>query len=117
MIQAIGQRICILRESKGLTQATLGKEVGLTQPAICQIERGKREHIKFQQLMKIADVLEVPIWDLLNINLNQPSERPIQSLDFSATLRDALIELSLLPPKHQEKVGAIIQGILELELP
>lgn len=88
--------------------------MGLTQPAICQIERGQREQLKFQHLEKIAGVFEVPVWDLIDANLNEHTERSTQLLGFSATLRNALIELSLLPPKHQEKVGAIIQSILEL---
>lgn len=38
--QAIGQRIATLRDIAGLTQWALGRQVGVTQPAVSQWETG-----------------------------------------------------------------------------
>ena len=47
-----------LREEKGLTQAQLGKELGLDQTTISQYERGVREP-DFQILKKLRDYFGV----------------------------------------------------------
>lgn len=57
------QNIRDAREAKGLTQEQFAKLVGVTQGAVAQWENGLT-HPSFDKLMKIADVLEVPLDEL-----------------------------------------------------
>ncbi len=52
----IGQRIADIRETEGLTQASLAKRVGTTQSAIARIESGK-QNISADMLKKIGQAL------------------------------------------------------------
>lgn len=62
----LGNVVSVARANKHLTQDQLAKECGLTQTSIALIENGKtRPHIA--SLIKIANVLEVPAMNLLNI--------------------------------------------------
>lgn len=58
------QNIRDAREAKGLTQEQFAKLVGVTQGAVAQWENGLT-HPSFDKLMKIADVLEVPLDELV----------------------------------------------------
>lgn len=58
------QNIRDAREAKGLTQEQFAKLVGVTQGAVAQWENGMT-HPSFDKLMKIADVLEVPLDELV----------------------------------------------------
>ena len=107
----VGQRIHLLREKKGITQEMLAVEVGLTQPAICQIERGKRQHLNPQYLEKIAAKLDVSIQELLNIGMNKEETF---LLNLTNDLRSSLLKLSELSPHQQDKIGRIILNIIEL---
>ncbi len=107
----VGQRILFFRERKGFTQENLAEKVGLTQPAICQIERGKRQQLNLKQLGDIAMALDVSVPDLLQID---PNEAQPVFFGLSTALRNTLNKLSQLTPQQQDKVGTIIQNILEL---
>jgi len=58
------QNIRDAREAKGMTQEQFAKLVGVTQGAVAQWENGLT-HPSFDKLMKIADVLEVPLDELV----------------------------------------------------
>lgn len=62
----IGTLIQETRQSKGLTQAQLAKELGTSQSAINRIEKGG-QNISLDMLARISDVLSSPI-----VSLNQP---------------------------------------------
>ncbi|MFH1645007.1 MAG: helix-turn-helix transcriptional regulator [Candidatus Omnitrophota bacterium] len=59
-IKAVGEQIRLARKSKGLTQAELSKESGLSQQLISYIENGYL-NISFETLMKIVEVLDIEI--------------------------------------------------------
>jgi transcriptional regulator with XRE-family HTH domain len=63
LYKVIGQRIALARGGK-FTQLELALRVGISRPAIANIERGEQQ-IYVHQLMSIADALEVPLDDLL----------------------------------------------------
>ncbi len=115
-MQGIGFKISKFRETKGLTQEALGNKVGLTQPAICQIEKGKRAHLNFQHLENIALALEIDVWDLFQVPVTESrnSDQGASLFFSSKSLRNALTSLSSLSPNQQDKVGQILQSILEL---
>ena len=58
------QNIRDAREAKGLTQEQFAKLVGVTQGAVAQWENGMT-HPSFDKLIMIADVLEVPLDELV----------------------------------------------------
>lgn len=60
----IGDRIRIIRESKNMTQETLGNLSGFTQSQISKIESNTRR-VTIQDLPKLATALGVSVSDLL----------------------------------------------------
>jgi repressor LexA len=62
---ALGNRIAQLRRANHLSQQELGEKVGLTRGYISQIETGIQREINNSLIQKFADVLEVPVEDLL----------------------------------------------------
>lgn len=57
-------RIRALREERGLTQAALALELGLTQSNVSAMERGDRG-VTIHQAVKLAEILAVSVDDLL----------------------------------------------------
>lgn len=60
-----GDRIKVLRESKGLTQEELGKLVGTTKQTIFKYETGKIENIPYSRIEDIAKVFDCAPGDIL----------------------------------------------------
>lgn len=73
-MNAIGNKIKLLRESLGLTQADFSKKVKLSQSAISQFEDGKRSP-SIQALEKISEGCGVSIETLLGKS-QKHSENP-----------------------------------------
>ena len=59
----LGRQLRALRTQRGLNQITLAKRVGVTQPYIVALEKG-RENPTLSTLGKLAEVLRVEIRDL-----------------------------------------------------
>ena len=60
----LGEHIREVRERAGMTQAELGKKVGVSGVAIMRYEKGSRQP-RFEQLEAIAAALEVPVTALM----------------------------------------------------
>lgn len=73
-----GKRLAELRKSKGLTQAELGKKIGVSQRVIAYYE-GETSYPPAALLPKIAKVLSVSIDDLF-INKEDPEKSVNQKL-------------------------------------
>lgn len=58
--RAVGQRIQVLRKSKGLSQTALGRAIGVTLQQVQKYENGSNR-VGAGRLSEIARVLEVPI--------------------------------------------------------
>lgn len=58
------QRLCILREQKGLTQEELAKLINISQPSYNAYERGKGKPAKNTQI-QLAKVLRVTVEELM----------------------------------------------------
>lgn len=72
----VGNNIKKIRKAKGLTQADLGRKLGISQAAIGQFEKGKTS-IKIETIEKISKALDVPVNSLLlglDIDPNESSE-------------------------------------------
>jgi transcriptional regulator with XRE-family HTH domain len=60
----LGQRIKIARTARKINQVTLAKRVGVTQPYIVALEKG-RENPTLRTLARLAKALKVPFAELL----------------------------------------------------
>ena len=60
---ALSQKIAYYRERKGMSQAALGEKAGVSQAAICQIERGQTKP-RLETVFRIATALGVEMSDL-----------------------------------------------------
>jgi putative transcriptional regulator len=60
----LGQRIRALREERGLTQAALAKQLGVSRPLVNAYETGKQAP-RFCHLVKLHRVLGIPRGALL----------------------------------------------------
>ena len=72
--QAIGARIRTARQAADLSQAELGKRVGLDQAYISRLENGTAEGTP-AQLLEISRVLGVPVSQLLGDTLREERAR------------------------------------------
>lgn len=64
-----GRRLQTLRRNAGITQEQLADKTGLTMESISNIERGLFGP-KFENLEKIATVLDVPVKELFDFGSN-----------------------------------------------
>ncbi len=53
----VQQQLADLRERRGLSQAQLAAAIGVSQPRIAQIEKGRIEGFRIQTLMRVAEAL------------------------------------------------------------
>jgi transcriptional regulator with XRE-family HTH domain len=60
----VGHKIRELRDSKGWSQRMLADHAGIENAHLARLELGQRE-AGLLILQKIADALEVPVWELL----------------------------------------------------
>lgn len=74
-----GERIKKVRLEKGITQTELAQKLGIPYQSIGQWERGIRNP-KRETLQKIADALDVELWELLGDRCD-----PIRAVDPSET--------------------------------
>lgn len=61
----VGTVLKDLRLKRNISQKSIAEKVGLTQQAIALIENGKRK-VDFDLFLKIVDVLDYPICDVIN---------------------------------------------------
>ena len=59
-IKMIGNKIRLMRVSKGLSQQNLAKEIGITQAHLSNIENGRRS-ANIDVILHLHDCLKVPI--------------------------------------------------------
>ena len=62
----IGERIRKLRTEAGISQETLGDQVGLTQASISRVETGKQQ-LRLVTLDKVAAALNITTTSLMEI--------------------------------------------------
>lgn len=73
-ISILGQNIKHFRKAKGISAYRLAKESNVGGSTISQIENGQRQTLNSDTLVKIAEVLNISVNDLLNINDNTEYE-------------------------------------------
>ncbi len=65
LLKQLGERIRHIRKERGITQIIFAEKANVNDNLIGRIERGERT-ATFIQLIKIAEVLEVQLTDLLD---------------------------------------------------
>lgn len=105
MSEPIGTKIRRLRKRAGLTQTELALRIGVTQPALSQIEKG-RTSPKLDTLADIAEVLDCEI-DLADKDSRDLTERQRRFIDLATEAAHLLDEdaLSHLQMMVQGAVG------------
>lgn len=61
----LGRHIAALRDRRGLTQAELGKAIGLSRQRVTQLEAGRKAWPSPEIFNALAKVLDVPVQELL----------------------------------------------------
>lgn len=74
----LGRRIRDIRKAKGWTQEELGSRADISYKFIGEIERGQ-QNPSFDTLVKIADALEVELYELLRFEEGIPSRKELES--------------------------------------
>lgn len=93
----LSNKVKAFRISKGMTQKQLADTLNVSQNAIYNWENGKRD-IKIETLQKIADALEVPLYELL-------ASSDIVSI---TNENDAIKAGAVLDQIHAQKVASAI---------
>lgn len=93
----IGQRLKVLRQSLGLTQAQMATELGVSASYITLIEADQRP-ASAQFLMKLASIYD------LNISELAPASDAQLAADFNAALKDPLLQAGQIPKVEIEAV-------------
>ena len=60
----IGQRLAMLRRTKGLSQEDLAKLIGMSRPSLAQVEQGNRG-LDVLELVRIVEVLQCSVYSLI----------------------------------------------------
>lgn len=61
----IGRRIKVLREKVGMSQESLAKKMGLSRPAVSQVETGDRK-LAADELQKLSQIFQVSLDDIFS---------------------------------------------------
>lgn len=85
----IGDKIKLLRKSKGMTQSELGEHLGVKKNAVSKWECGRVEDIPAGKIKMMAEIFEVPTSYLID------GEEPIKNQPAGASSADEL-DLAIL---------------------
>lgn len=111
--QRIGEIIKKARENAGLSQGKLAALLGVQNPVIYKYENGKIKVIPFEKRVKLAEILNVPLFDLLYSDegiTNLREELGINYLNKEYDLLDALmieLQTDLENADSVEKIEAV----------
>ena len=98
----IGNKIRILRESKGWTQENLGLKIGISQNNITTIEKGKK-FVSMDKVYKILEVFDISLDDLFEDVLVASQNSETNDL-FYTTLKNNLTTMNLDDLKMTKKL-------------
>ena len=74
LIRSVGRRVAELRAAAGLTQADLAEQVGVSIQYLQRIEAGA-ENLTLRSLVRLANVLETEVGELLRPATSPPPGR------------------------------------------
>ena len=108
-----------LREQKNYTQEYLAEKLGISQNTYSRLETGQTK-VSIEKLKEIAQVLEVPLWELLEekatfyFHNNQEIKGYIQNLyEYQKDLQDQVITTLKEEIAYLRSENAKLMGIVE----
>ena len=104
-LKELGQRIADQRKDARLTQAQLGKKIGVSQQIIASYENGKR-NFPVARLLELAEALGVPAGELLT-GATGNRERHATRLD------EQLVAVKKLPAKTRQFVSDFLGSVVQ----
>jgi len=102
----LGKRLKQLREKEKLSQERIAAAMGISRPALSQIESGRRK-ISSQELVLFAAILNVSIESLLD-----PESEPVVVLPQNKTVADRNEMRISVPQKNLDKFREVLLYIL-----
>jgi transcriptional regulator with XRE-family HTH domain len=112
---AFGKLVKSFREQRSLSQGQLAEKWGHTRQYVSQIEQGKRKLEKWEQVARLADILDIPPERLDAIGKWIPSKASASPLQGN----DALLQALLEPAENTVKMSWLIWygngGVLDIE--
>lgn len=99
----LGENIKKFREARGLLQKELAFHIGMSDKQISRIEKGVQNNPRIQTVIKLAEILEVSIDELV-------SEKEIK------TDKQAALQFQRLSKTDKTTVNRIIKGFLDKEI-
>ena len=106
---AFGERLAAARVRAGLTQAEVGARIGLSQRAIASWERQENASPNPEQLVRLAEMLEVGVDELLCGSAEQIRKKPGPK----GKLYRLFDEVSGLPRSHQTDIIEIVEMLVK----
>lgn len=104
-MDSIARRVAGLRAARQITQAQLAVEVGVSQPTIANIERGRTTEIKGYVLTRLAAALNTTTHYILHGGIQGDSD--------AAALQAELIGIwAKLPQGHKDTLLQTARGLL-----
>ena len=101
-----GERLHAAREARGLSQAQVAAQIGMSQNAYACWER-KPVALRPDQIEQLAKILNVPVGTLFNGNDGKDRKGgPI------GKARRVFEEVSRLPRKRQQRIVSVVQDML-----
>src|SRR3989344_3662845 len=105
--EKIGHRIKMLREKAGMSQDMLSRKMGISRPAVSQIESAERK-ISADELQKLSHIFHVSADDLLN-----PVKEPEVHLHKGKEEKIAKLQMRIsVPQKNLQKFKEVLLYIL-----
>lgn len=108
LLGSLGDRIRTARTKEGLTQAEVGARAGIVGKYVSEIERGTRDI----PLSTLVAILERGLGYDLDLVLR--ARRHGSRVSVPSAIEEVAALIADLPDNQQQKVLAIVRGILEL---
>lgn len=104
---ALGQRIATLRKAHGLTQVQLAEQLGVAQQTLAHYEAG-RLRLLASTLAKLADVLDVPVEDLIGASKRAKAGKRGPA----PKIQQQLERVAALPKAEQRVIAKLLDSML-----
>lgn len=107
-IKDFQKRIAKLRRSMGYTQSQLADILGVTQRAICYYENDSDGFPSAPILVKMAEIFNISLEELLGLDEIKPDARTIEVKTFNK-----LKKVAKLPKKDRDLVIQMVDNLIE----
>ncbi|HWV22750.1 MAG TPA: helix-turn-helix transcriptional regulator [Thermomicrobiales bacterium] len=109
----LARRVRTRREDMGLTQVEVSQAVGMSQEWTSMLERGRIRQPRISALQKLADVLDIPVEEMLMLAGMSKTVTDARAMTSEAV---ALVDrLSSLSSESIRKLDSIAEGLQLME--